>query len=78
MDLLGHSKELTFERTVIDGLHPGRTASIKLDGEEIGLIGQLHPSEQKARDLKETYVVEINLAKVLNKEVGSIILCASF
>ena len=37
MDLLGHSKELTFERTVVDGIHPGRTASIKLAGEEIGL-----------------------------------------
>ncbi|MFJ5768356.1 phenylalanine--tRNA ligase subunit beta [Psychrobacillus sp. NPDC093180] len=72
MELLGHSKELTFERAVVDGLHPGRTASIKLAGEEIGLIGQLHPSEQKVRDLKDTYVMELNLAQVLNKEVETL------
>lgn len=47
MELLGLSKEVVFERTEVDGLHPGRTASIKLAGEEIGLIAQLHPSEQK-------------------------------
>ncbi|MER2077475.1 phenylalanine--tRNA ligase subunit beta [Psychrobacillus psychrotolerans] len=72
MELLGLSKEVVFERTEVDGLHPGRTASIKLAGEEIGLIAQLHPSEQKTRDLKETYVLELNLAKVLNKEVEAL------
>jgi phenylalanyl-tRNA synthetase beta chain len=29
------------------------------------VVGQLHPTEQKKRDLKETYVMEMNLAKLL-------------
>ncbi|MER2008929.1 MAG: phenylalanine--tRNA ligase subunit beta [Psychrobacillus sp.] len=72
MDLLGHTTELTFERKVVDGMHPGRTATIQLAGEEIGIIGQLHPAEQKARDLKDTYVFELNLMKVLNKDAGTL------
>src|SRR5690606_2329591 len=72
MELLGQARDITFERTVVEALHPGRTAVIKLAGEEIGLIGQLHPTEQKARDLKETYVMELNLAKVLTKELDAL------
>ncbi len=72
LEKLGLSTELTFEKATVDGLHPGRTAAIKLSGESVGIIGQLHPAEQKARDLKETYVVELNLAKVLNLPVDAL------
>ncbi|MDE0584760.1 phenylalanine--tRNA ligase subunit beta, partial [Planococcus sp. A6] len=60
--------ELSFERGEMDGLHPGRTAFILLDGKRIGVIGTLHPSEQKKRDLKETIVMELNLATLLTRE----------
>ena len=53
-------------KAIVDGLHPGRTAMYYLDGEEVGLIGQLHPSEQKQAGVKETYVAELNLAAILN------------
>lgn len=59
---------LEFERGQMDGLHPGRTAYIIKDGNRIGVIGQLHPSEQAARDLKDTIVLEMNLAVLLNAE----------
>ena len=64
---------LDFERGQMDGLHPGRTAFIKKDGNRIGVIGQLHPSEQTARDLKETIVLEMNLAVLLNAEPEALI-----
>lgn len=64
-ELLGQSAEVSYQKAVIDGLHPGRTADVTLSGEKIGFIGQLHPSEQKARDLKDTYVMELDLAKIL-------------
>src|SRR5690606_39196309 len=54
--------ELEFERGEMDGLHPGRTAYLMLDGNRVGIIGQLHPNEQKARDLKTTIVMELSLA----------------
>ncbi|MGI2326390.1 phenylalanine--tRNA ligase subunit beta [Planococcus sp. YIM B11945] len=65
--------ELTFERGVMDGLHPGRTAFIMLDGNRIGVIGQLHPTEQKARDLKNTMVMELDLAELLNRSSEALV-----
>ena len=40
-----------------DGLHPGRTVSLQLKGQEVGVIGQLHPAEADRRDLPEPVVV---------------------
>ncbi len=54
-----------FEKTEKPGLHPGRTASVVADGEEVGWIGQLHPSTAKQWSLPETYVFELNLMKLL-------------
>ena len=65
--------ELTFERGQMNDLHPGRTAFIMLDGQRIGVIGQLHPSEQKMRDLKTTVVMELNLAALLNLETEALL-----
>ncbi|WP_010288229.1 phenylalanine--tRNA ligase subunit beta [Kurthia massiliensis] len=54
----------------VEGMHPGRTADILLDGERIGFLGQLHPQEQKTIGVKDTFVAEINLAQVLAAEVA--------
>ncbi|HSJ37500.1 MAG TPA: phenylalanine--tRNA ligase subunit beta, partial [Planococcus sp. (in: firmicutes)] len=59
--------KVDFERGEMDGLHPGRTAYITLDGHRIGIIGQLHPTEQKARDLKTTIVMELSLAELFKE-----------
>ncbi len=46
---------------VRDGFHPHRTVALQVDGPdgpvEVGLVGQLHPSEAAARDLPEPVVV---------------------
>jgi phenylalanyl-tRNA synthetase beta chain len=39
------------------GLHPGRTASLRFRGQEIGVVAQLHPDEADRRDLPEPVVV---------------------
>ncbi|WP_332649897.1 phenylalanine--tRNA ligase subunit beta [Lysinibacillus sp. 54212] len=57
---------VSYEGATVDGLHPGRTAHVLLDGEKIGLIGQLHPAQQKQAGVKETYVAELNLLAVLS------------
>ncbi|ATP41384.1 phenylalanine--tRNA ligase subunit beta [Solibacillus sp. R5-41] len=62
---LGLTNKVTYAKAVVDGLHPGRTAEILLDGEKIGVLAQLHPQEQKAMDVKETYVAELNLHAIL-------------
>ncbi|ENQ3078054.1 phenylalanine--tRNA ligase subunit beta [Bacillus cereus] len=64
VDILGVSKNITYVPAKREGMHPGRTADILLDGESIGFIGQLHPEAQKQLDVRETYVFELSLAKV--------------
>ncbi|MHA6259411.1 phenylalanine--tRNA ligase subunit beta [Sporosarcina sp. CAU 1771] len=73
MDVLGLVEGVSFEQAVIEGMHPGRTANILLNKERIGLIGQVHPTEQKKRDLKNTYVMEINLEKILEIETEELL-----
>ena len=62
---LGLTSRVAYVKAQVDGLHPGRTAEILLDGEKVGVIAQLHPQEQKAFDVKETYVAELNLQAIL-------------
>ncbi|MGE7921717.1 phenylalanine--tRNA ligase subunit beta [Viridibacillus arvi] len=72
-DRLGLTDAVTFERATVDGLHPGRTANVLLNGSRIGLIAQLHPTEQKANGLKETYVMEMNLAAILEASTEALV-----
>lgn len=67
---LGLLDRVTFEQAQVDGMHPGRTANLLLDGQKIGFIGQLHPTVQKELDLKETYVFELSLSAVLQAEIA--------
>jgi phenylalanyl-tRNA synthetase beta chain len=51
-----------------NGMHPGRTANVLLDGDVIGFVGQVHPTTAKEFKIKETYVFELNLTKIMNAE----------
>ncbi|KGR76827.1 phenylalanine--tRNA ligase subunit beta [Ureibacillus sinduriensis] len=70
---LGLTDRVSFEKASVDGLHPGQTAAILLDGEKVGLIGGLHPTERKRYDLKETFVAELNLNAVLAAQVEELV-----
>ena len=56
----------------ITGLHPGRTAIVSLNGEDIGFIGELHPTLAAENDLKRTYVFELNYDAIMKVSVGYI------
>jgi phenylalanyl-tRNA synthetase beta chain len=43
LEALFPGRLLRFEKTVHPALHPGRSARVLLDGEAIGVIGELHP-----------------------------------
>lgn len=62
---LGLTDRVSYEKASVDGLHPGQTAAILLDGEKVGLIGGIHPIERKKYDLKETFVAELNLKAII-------------
>ena len=48
-DVLGVANQITYAPAKREGMHPGRTADIVLDGEVIGFIGQLHRSRKTIR-----------------------------
>ncbi|MCM3215125.1 phenylalanine--tRNA ligase subunit beta [Niallia taxi] len=69
---LGVAKSIEFTRGTMDGMHPGRTAEILFNGVSIGFAGQVHPQVQNELDLKETYVFELDLSKLLATEVNEL------
>ena len=68
LDYLGFKNRYTFEKDSIDDLHPGVGAIIKLDRENIGIIGRIHPSIRK----DEIYVAEISMKKLYEKTIKPI------
>ncbi|MDN6194918.1 MAG: phenylalanine--tRNA ligase subunit beta [Atopostipes suicloacalis] len=50
------------------GMHPGRTANVFLGKELIGYLGQVHPKLAKENDLKESFVFEITLDKIIKAD----------
>lgn len=47
--------------------HPGRSASLYIDGEKAGELGEIHPDVAKAYDIdKKVYVAELNLHAIIN------------
>ncbi|MGN1402549.1 MAG: phenylalanine--tRNA ligase subunit beta [Bacillus sp. (in: firmicutes)] len=66
---LGIEGQIAYQAvTDLDGMHPGRTAAVTLDGVYIGYVGQVHPNVEKQYDVKETYVFELSLERLLNKQ----------
>ncbi|MEK5305087.1 MULTISPECIES: phenylalanine--tRNA ligase subunit beta [Bacillus] len=65
---LGVSEEITYVQAEREGLHPGRTADVHLNGKVIGFVAALHPVVEKELDLKETYVFEFDLTDVMTSE----------
>ena len=62
-DRLGLKVEYTATQALA-GMHPGRTATILLDGQVVGFVGQVHPVTAKDYNIPETYVAEINLTAI--------------
>ena len=54
--------ELEIRQSKPKGLHPGRSADLLVNGEVVGLVGELNPTVSKSNDLPRTVgVFEINL-----------------
>lgn len=65
---IGLDKQVIFQPTqAYPELHPGRSAELLVEGEVIGVIGQVHPLTGKAYDIPETYVAELDLEGLFNK-----------
>ena len=65
LNYLGFKNRYSFQKAIIPEMHPGMTAKILLDREEIGIIGRVHPNYQK----DEIYVAELSVTKLYNKQI---------
>ncbi|MCF6138171.1 phenylalanine--tRNA ligase subunit beta [Pseudalkalibacillus berkeleyi] len=70
---LGLSDRVEYQQAKREGFHPGRTAILLLDGKQIGVVGQLHPADQKDWDVKETYLFELDLDELFHADVPPVI-----
>ncbi|HAX73242.1 MAG TPA: phenylalanine--tRNA ligase subunit beta [Firmicutes bacterium] len=48
--------------------HPGRSAVVLVNGEAVGVVGQVHPELQRQLDLNETYVFELSFDDLLAQD----------
>ncbi len=67
---LGLADMVEYRQVSLENMHPGRTASVLINGETIGFIGQIHPSVQKDLDLKDSYVFELSLKVLLETAIA--------
>lgn len=66
LDYLGYEGRYSFvNNEFAKEFHPGQTAEISVNGDSVGIVGKVHPNI-----LKDVYVMEINLSKLLEKRVG--------
>jgi phenylalanyl-tRNA synthetase beta chain len=57
LEALFAPRTLRFVKTDHPALHPGRSAVVELDGQQIGFIGELHPRWQQKYELPQAPVV---------------------
>ena len=64
---LGLDEKVTYKKSTLDGMHPGRFAEVYLGEKRIGFIGEVHPEVADKLGLNKTYVFEINLDEVISE-----------
>lgn len=64
---LGLDEKVTYKKSKLEGMHPGRFAEVYLGEKRIGFIGEVHPQVADKLGLNKTYVFEINLDEVISE-----------
>jgi len=68
LDFLGFKNRYSFVAAEAPEMHPGMTAKVLVDREEIGVLGRVHPSYKK----DDIFVAELSMTKLYNKQVKPI------
>ncbi|MBA4601671.1 phenylalanine--tRNA ligase subunit beta [Thermoactinomyces mirandus] len=62
-------RDVEYQAAQLEGFHPGRTAVCIMNGEVIGVLGQLHPKLAKRYDLDEPVVFQLDLESLLDRDI---------
>ena len=69
VEALLQGKNAQFVKTEHPALHPGRCATIQIDGENVGIIGELHPKWTQKYDLPQAPLLfELDMSVILATE----------
>jgi phenylalanyl-tRNA synthetase beta chain len=72
LEALFAPRQLRFTKAEHPALHPGRCATVELDGRQIGLVGELHPRWLQKYDLPQAPVLfEVDAAALCERVVPS-------
>jgi len=72
LEALFAPRQLRFTKAEHPALHPGRCATVELDGKQIGLIGELHPRWLQKYDLPQAPVLfEVDAEALRERKVPS-------
>ncbi|KAB7674734.1 MULTISPECIES: phenylalanine--tRNA ligase subunit beta [Plesiomonas] len=72
LELTGRLDDVKFEVCSNPALHPGQSAALVLDGEQIGFIGALHPELERKLDLNgRTMLFEVLWDKISQRTITS-------
>ncbi|MEL0613483.1 phenylalanine--tRNA ligase subunit beta [Marinomonas arenicola] len=67
---LNDGRQPTYERSQCEFLHPGRSVDVFVDGEFVGILGELHPQLSKTLGANQPlYVFDIALAAVIDAKL---------
>jgi len=67
LEALFSPRQVRFAKMEHPALHPGRCASVEIDGKQVGFIGELHPRWQQKYDLPQAPVLFEVDAEVLRR-----------
>ena len=70
LDYLGYNGRYSFikdQDKLPDEMHPGQSAIISVNGNNVGIIGKIHPSIES----EDVYILEIDLDKLATLKVGA-------
>lgn len=69
LEAIGLADRVSYEAGEVSWLHPGRTAVVKIDGEVVGLFGELHPETAAKLELERALYAQMNLDHILELTV---------
>ena len=67
-------KRTMLERCKAEEFHPGKSATLKVDGKPVAVLGELHPNKLKERDLsgENVVVMEVDLGAIFATKTSAI------
>jgi len=68
LQALGRTQDVSYEQANVSWLHPGRSATVLVDGRCIGMVGELHPETASAFGVEHALYAEFDLDLLVTQQ----------